>query len=75
MNSYKFYWDLFVILLAIYNAISLPMNIAFVSVQDLYEDSVALNWIERMVDIFFAVDIIVNFLSAYIEVQDGETIT
>ena len=75
MNSYKFYWDLFVILLAIYNAISLPMQIAFVAVQNLYDDSNALGWVERMVDIFFTIDIFVNFLSAYIDVHDGETIT
>lgn len=75
MNPYKFYWDLFVILLAIYSAISLPMQISFVAVQNLYDDSFALGWVERMVDIFFAIDIIVNFLTAYIEVQDGETIT
>ena len=74
MNPYKFYWDLFVILLAIYNAISLPMQIAFVAVTNLYDDSVALGWFERMVDIFFTIDIFVNFLSAYIDVLDGETI-
>lgn len=74
-NSYKFYWDIFVILLAIYNAISLPMQIAFISVQNLYDQSTALNWFERMVDIFFAFDITVNFMTAYIDTHDGETFT
>lgn len=51
------------------------MQIAFVYVQNLYDESLALIWIERMVDIFFAVDIIVNFFTAYIDVHGGETIT
>lgn len=29
-NQKKFYWDLFVIFLAVYNAIALPMRVAFV---------------------------------------------
>ena len=41
-NVYKFYWDVFVIILAIYNALALPLMIAFPAITNLYEESTAL---------------------------------
>ena len=38
-NTYKFYWDLFVILLAIYNAIALPLQICFTAVEVIYSEN------------------------------------
>ena len=61
--------------MAVYNAISLPMQIAFVSVQNSYDESSGLQGLETSVDILFAIDIIINFMSAYIDTTDGETIT
>lgn len=31
-NKYRFYWDLFIIILAVYNAMALPMQIAYAEV-------------------------------------------
>ena len=73
-NTYKFYWDLFVILLAIYNAIALPLQISFPAVESIYAENNSLKYFETSVDCFFALDIIIHFLTAYIDTTDGETI-
>ena len=38
-NTYNFYWRLLIIILAVYNAIALPMQAAFVEVTDLYSEN------------------------------------
>ena len=70
-NPYIFYFRLLIILLAVYNAIALPMQVAFIEVQTLY-DNAELKALETSVDIIFLVDIIVNFLQAYVDVFLGE---
>ena len=72
-NSIKFYWDVFVIVLAIYNAIALPFQIPFVAVQNFYDDSSGLQAFEIAVDILFAIDIVLSFFTSYIDVTNGET--
>ena len=57
-NVYKFYWDIFIICLAIYNALALPLQIAFVAeVKKFYDDSTFLQVLENTIDIFFLFDI------------------
>ena len=51
------------------------MQIAFMTIQNIYDESDALNWLETSVDLFFAVDIVINLMSAYVDTEDGETIT
>jgi len=60
--------------LAIYNAIALPLQIPFVTVQNLYSESLGLETFEIIVDICFAIDIFLAFFQAYIDVYAGETI-
>ena len=72
-NSIKFYWDVFVIVLAIYNAIALPFQIPFVAVQNFYDTSSGLQAFEIAVDILFAIDIVLSFFTSYIDVTNGET--
>lgn len=69
-----FYWQIFVILLAIYNAIALPCEIAFAEVQDYYDEKTILKVWEILVDSFFILDIFIVFVSAYIDRGSGETI-
>ena len=73
-NIYKFYWSIFIILLAVYNAIALPLQIAFIEVQNTYDTTIGLEVLEILVDVFFILDMVVVFLSAYIDTADGETI-
>ena len=62
------------IVLAVYNAIALPMQIAFTVVQEYYDSHVAAEVVEYSVDIFFVADMVVMFFTSYIDVTDGETI-
>jgi len=70
----KFYWDVLMIVLAIYNAISLPMRMAFHQIEELYDDNISLEMIEDSVDILFAFDIAILFMTSYIDTRNGETI-
>ena len=45
-NTYNFYWRLFIIFLAVYNAIALPMQMAFKEVSDVYNDTSGLQILE-----------------------------
>ena len=73
-NNYKFYWDLWIIVLAIYNTLALPLLIAFAEAQKFYDEHIALDVLEISVDVFFFFDIIIMFNTAYIDVYAGETI-
>ena len=73
-NNYRIYWDTFIIFLAIYNAIALPMQIAYQEIQTAYDDNMYLQITENAVDTMFALDMIVLFFSAYIEISSGETV-
>ena len=73
-NMYKFSWQIFIIMLAVYNALALPLQIAFIEVQDYYDTTLSLEILEILVDVFFILDMVVIFFSAYIDTADGETI-
>ena len=62
-SKYKMRWDVFVILLAIYNSFTIPYDIAFSP--PAFEDGIieALNW---TIDCLFLVDIIVGFRTTFI---------
>jgi hypothetical protein len=70
-------WDLFIIVLALYNCISIPLNVAFPSDK---ETEIGIQIFERIVDCLFAVDIVVTFRTTYVnsltntEVMDGKRI-
>ncbi len=63
-------WDLFVMLLAIYNCISIPFNASFAPDAVIYYEI----W-EGLVDICFAVDIVINFRTTYVNSQTGLEVT
>ena len=60
-------------LLAIWNAIWTPLTIAFDRAAELSEGD-ALSAIDRTVDGIFVLDIIIGFLSSYIDVANGDEI-
>ena len=70
----KFAWDLYIIILAIYNAVFLPMQIAFAEVEQFVTQSESLTLLETFVDIFFAFDIFIAFFTSYIDTVNGEMI-
>ena len=61
--------------MAIYNAVMLPLQIAFVAeVKKVYDESSLLTALENIIDAFFLIDMCILFLSAYIDTSDGETV-
>ena len=62
-NKLRMNWDLFIILLALYNCILIPFNVAFPSA---IEQSVGQVLLDRTIDILFGLDLILNFRTTYI---------
>ena len=59
-NTYKSYWDLFITLVLVYTCIVTPLRLAFVKGDE------TLGWTIQnfVVDAFFLIDIIINFMTA-----------
>ena len=69
-SRFRLRWDLFVMLLAIYNCISIPFNAAFAP-----EASIFYDLFESLVDVCFAIDIFINFRTTYINSSTGLEVT
>ena len=67
-------WDMIIVVLAVYNTISSPLQIAFNQAYRAFSYPKAGFFIELFVDIFFLVDMILGFLTNYIEESSGEII-
>jgi uncharacterized protein YdaL len=70
-HPYRIRWDLFIILLSIYNAIMVPIEVSFAP--DFFQSSYIF-WTERVIDMLFTIDIIVNFRCAYLHKRTGDEI-
>ena len=71
MDGKRVKWDLLIIILAVYNSIFLPFEIAFRPEYTNYE---WVYWFNKSVDITFFIDILVNFRTTYINPITGEEI-
>lgn len=67
----RIYWDLFIMLFAIWNSIQIPYSIAFTPDQDQSIFNTVLNLI---VDTFFIWDIFINFRTTYLNEESGKEI-
>ena len=72
-SKFKNNFEVVIMLLAIWNAIWTPLTIAFDRAAELSEGD-ALSAIDRTVDGIFVLDIIIGFLSSYIDVANGDEI-
>lgn len=59
-SQYRNVWNVCCVLCILYNAVEVPMNIAFT-----YEQSGGLLAMDIIIDLFFVADLILNFLTAY----------
>ena len=67
----KLYWDVVIIILSLYQAVMIPLDIFF----DLdFFNSPQVVTIDSMVDVFFVVDIILRFRTTYIDPISGEEV-
>ena len=69
-NKVRMNWDLLIILLALYNCIMIPFNVAFPDEQE----STAMSVVNTLIDILFGLDIALNFRTTYINPLDNAEI-
>jgi hypothetical protein len=67
----KIYWDLFIILLALYNAYSIPLEVSFEPEFMTNTFFTVLNW---LIDFSFFMDIVATFRTSYVDSKDGSEI-
>ena len=71
MNGNRVYWDFFIILLAIYNAITLPMEVSF---NPPFLSRTIVKMVNVLIDFIFAIDILICFRTTYICSETGAEI-
>ena len=73
-SKFRMRWDLLVILLALYNCVSIPFEVAFGSISD----HVAMVIFEYTIDVLFFADVLFNFRTTFVksgtEVVSGKKI-
>lgn len=67
----KFYWDLYVIILALLSVFYLPIIFAF---DYSYEDTKKFDKLTLIIDFFFLIDIIMIFRTTYVNDKTGDEI-
>ena len=65
-------WDLVIIVLAVYNCIAIPLNLTFAKDQD---SNTFVFVLERVIDVFFIIDIALNFRTTYVNPKKNLEIT
>ena len=70
MNPIKIKWDLFIILLAVYNCVSLPIELALVP--PFMQDNAMFDRFNNIIDIIFFVDIVINFRTTFVNPMTGD---
>jgi hypothetical protein len=65
-------WDLFIILLAVWNAFQIPINVAF---PGSFFDSGWFDILNAFIDVMFLFDILVNFRTTFLNVKTGEEVS
>ena len=68
----KMWWDLFIIVLALYNCLSIPYEVCYGSS---FSDSVGLDVFEYSIDVLFFTDILINFWTTYVNKKTGNEVT
>ena len=77
-NKWRLRWDLLIILLALFNCITIPLEVSFVNLRFIKDTTYYL--VGKVIDLLFALDIAVNFRTTYIcektgrEVVEGQRI-
>lgn len=67
----KVYFEIFVIILAIYNCFGIPLEICFAPPM---MEQVGFTFLNSVIDMFFALDIYIQFKTTYYDDQSGEEI-
>jgi hypothetical protein len=70
-GKYRTSWDFLIIITALYQAITIPIELAF---EFDYFKSYYMITIKSMIDLIFIIDILMNFRTTYIDPLNGEEI-
>ena len=70
-DPFKVKWDIFVILLSIWNSFQIPLGFAF---PEAFEDKVGYVVSDQIIDLLFMFDILINFRSCYIDSRTDELV-
>ena len=70
-DSFKVKWDIFVILLSIWNSIQIPLAFAF---PEAFEEKVGYIVSDQIIDFLFMFDILINFRSCYVDSRTDELV-
>jgi hypothetical protein len=65
-SKFRMRWDLVICLLAIYNCVSIPISVAFEP-----DATLGLNIWERTLDVSFALDLLLNFRTTFVNSKTG----
>lgn len=57
-NKFKVYWNLMLIVLLLYVMVWVPVEVCFMNSDEA-------TWLNLGVDLFFSIDMVINFISAY----------
>ena len=63
-------WDLFVIILVVYNCISIPFEVSFGRIWEHF----SMNVLDICIDIVFFTDILITFLTTYVNSKTGRVV-
>jgi hypothetical protein len=73
-SRFRVYWDLFIIFLAVYNCILIPIDVGFG--EKFYGDKKTLvDIIDGSLDVFFLMDFIFNFFTTFVSPKTGTQVT
>ena len=72
MSSNKTNWDIFVIVLAVYNCLALPLELAVLP--PFMDDNKYLNITNHFIDLLYLIDIIISFRTTYVNPMTGDEI-
>ena len=70
-NAFKIRWDIFVILLSIWNSIQIPLQFAFPKA---FKDVMGYVISDTIIDSCFVIDIVINFRSCYVDTRTDELV-
>jgi CRP-like cAMP-binding protein len=70
-SAFKFYWDILIIILALFISIVLPIEIAFNPPFLFTSAEIA---IESIINLIFMIDIFINFRNTFVSSQSGDEV-
>ena len=71
-NPYKIYWDITVIMGALFTSFVAPVEIAFPDINEDFHKNTYMHSLDIIVDVIFLIDIFIGFITEYTDVSTGD---